>query len=327
MKLVLTLLVRDEEDIVAATVAHHLERGVDHVIVTDNGSVDGTVELLRPFVDDGAVTVLHEPADDYHQGRWVTRMARIAATELRADWVINADADELWWPLDGNLASTLAAIPAAIGIVPAMRIDFLPVADERSPIFERMVVREARSTNSLGQPLPAKVAHRASPEVVVVQGNHALEAPVLAPLVGPSPIVILHFPLRTYAQFERKVCNGGRAYRNNADLPTEIGETWRALYADWEAGRLPERYAAQVLTPARRDAGLAAGTLVLDRRASRSRRLAAAVPATPVPPAPGARSMLLPRPPVRVSPAPPVPSLGRRVRRVAGRARRRALGR
>ena len=43
----MTLLLRDEEDIVRENLDFHLAQGVDRVIVTDNGSEDRTLEILR----------------------------------------------------------------------------------------------------------------------------------------------------------------------------------------------------------------------------------------------------------------------------------------
>ena len=93
----MTLLVRDEEDIVADNLDFHLAQGVDEVIVTDNGSVDGTLEILRAYEARSLVRIIVERTDDYSQGRWVTRMARIPADEHDEYCVINNDADEFWW--------------------------------------------------------------------------------------------------------------------------------------------------------------------------------------------------------------------------------------
>ena len=49
MKLVMTLLVRNEADIVDAQIAFHLHAGVDFVIATDNRSEDGTTEILERY--------------------------------------------------------------------------------------------------------------------------------------------------------------------------------------------------------------------------------------------------------------------------------------
>lgn len=105
MRLILTLLVRDEVDVVAAMIEHHLAAGVDHIIATDNGSVDGTMDVLSAYRAAGVVDVIWEPANTYAQAEWVTRMAQRAVEAHGADWVINADADEFWWPRDGDQLS------------------------------------------------------------------------------------------------------------------------------------------------------------------------------------------------------------------------------
>src|SRR5262249_30645506 len=103
MKLVATVLARDEADIIDAQVAFHLNAGVDFVIATDNNSRDGTTEILEAYQRDGCLHLIREPAEGLRQGEWVTRMARLAATDFGADWGINSDADEFWWPRGGPL--------------------------------------------------------------------------------------------------------------------------------------------------------------------------------------------------------------------------------
>jgi Glycosyl transferase family 2 len=241
MKLVMTLLVRDEQDIVRENLDFHLAHGVDQVIVTDNGSEDATVEILREYESQGVVRLLFEPTDDYSQGRWVTRMARLAATE-GADWVINNDADEFWWPRAGTLRSIFDQLDDEVGLVVARRENFVPRPEDGRPFWERMTLRERESLNPLGKPLPPKLAHRADPEIEVAQGNHKVEGARLGERLDDGSIEILHFPMRTYGQFENKIVKGGRAYGRNRELPQRTGRTWRRLYEAWEEGSLREHY-------------------------------------------------------------------------------------
>jgi glycosyltransferase involved in cell wall biosynthesis len=239
MRLVMTLLLRDEEDIVRENLDFHLAQGVDRVIVTDNGSEDATVEILREYEAQGAVRLLLEPEDDYSQGRWVTRMARLAAKE-GADWVINNDADEFWWPRSGTLASTFAGLGDEVGVVVAHRTNFVPRPEDGRRFWERMTARERQSLNPLGKPLPPKVAHRAHPELTVVQGNHRVEGPELGERVDDGSIEI-------------QIVKGGRAYARNRELPYRTGRTWRHLYELWERGELRDHYDQQVVAEPRGD--------------------------------------------------------------------------
>ncbi|MFM9110985.1 MAG: glycosyltransferase family 2 protein, partial [Prochlorococcaceae cyanobacterium] len=92
MRLILTLLCRDEDDIIEQMLAFHLSRGVDLVIATDNGSRDGTRAILERYRRSGVLLLIDEPSLTHDQAPWVTRMARMAANDCGADWVINADA-------------------------------------------------------------------------------------------------------------------------------------------------------------------------------------------------------------------------------------------
>ena len=113
MMLVLTLLCRDEADILESMLRFHLAQGVDRIIATDNGSVDGSLEILQRFERRGQLTLLQETEQTHDQAVWVTRMARMAAA-MGADWVINSDADEFWWPQQGNLNSPWPSSPKAL---------------------------------------------------------------------------------------------------------------------------------------------------------------------------------------------------------------------
>ena len=83
--------------------------GVDHVIATDHRSDDGTTDILESYERDGTLTLLREDGETLEQAAWVTRMARLAATEHGADWVINCDADEFWWPRVGTARTSCSA--------------------------------------------------------------------------------------------------------------------------------------------------------------------------------------------------------------------------
>ena len=157
MKLVMTLLVRDEQDILRDNLDFHLSRGVDFVLATDNRSVDETPSILAEYAQKGVLEYRSERADNFNQHEWVTRMAREAYAEHRADWVINSDADEFWWPLAGNLKEALRSVPEQCDLVKVHRHNFVPVETTNAPFFRRMIYRQRQSLNPLGRPLPPKV--------------------------------------------------------------------------------------------------------------------------------------------------------------------------
>jgi hypothetical protein len=267
MRIVMTLLVRDEADIIRQNVDFHLSRGVDFIIAMDNLSEDETPAILRDYERQGRLRYLLQEEDDYSQGRWVTRMARLAAAEHGADWVINGDADEFWWPQGGDLKMVLAAVPADVPALLVPRTNFVLRATAPEADFaEAMTLREVRSVNAFGRPLPPKALHRAHPEIEVSQGNHGVALDGVPLPTSPVAIEILHFPVRSYAHFVNKIAKGGAAYERNTDLNVGVGRTWRKLYEQWKAGDLRAYFDGLVVDEEAAAIALSEGTLVHDLR-------------------------------------------------------------
>ena len=264
MKLVMTVLARDEADVIEAHVEFHLNAGVDFVIATDNLSQDGTTEILESYARRGQLHLIREDSEYLRQAEWVTRMARLAATDFGADWVIHSDADEFWWPRGESLKDVLASIPARYGVVRALLRHFVPRPDDGASFAERMIVRMSTSApindpRSLFRP-NLKVIHRADPNVAVSIGTQRLIGSPLIPLRGWYPVEFFHFPVRSFEQCERKY----------AHQQTGPGETPSPYYdrvrAFLEQGRLREFYDELVVDDGALERGLADRSLVIDTR-------------------------------------------------------------
>ena len=175
-------------------------------------------------------------------------MARLAATEYGADWVINSDADEFWWPRGASLSEVLAAVPPRYGTVGAFLRVFCPRPGDED-FAERMTVRFSalapiNDPASLYKPI-RKVMHRGHPEIELTRGNHALVDSPFAPLRGWFPIECFHFPLRSVGAVRAQGGAPGRGVR----------EAHRAAADRLPRGHVrgaPERPDRRVLRGARR---------------------------------------------------------------------------
>lgn len=228
MKTVGVTMVRDEDDIVARTVAHMLNQ-VDAVLVADNMSRDDTRVkldgLAAAFPD--RLVVIDDLEPGYRQSEKMTALALRARLQLHADWIVPFDADEWWYStFYGRISDALLDIPERFDIVPAELFDHVVTSQdeptEADPISRIGWRRKA------AVPLP-KVAVRWRPNLVIEQGNHKAhyEGDVWKHWYGTA-FVIRHFPYRSHEQFVRKVRNGSEAYRAAGDaVPAGYGLHWR----------------------------------------------------------------------------------------------------
>jgi hypothetical protein len=255
MKLIGTMMVRDEVDVIAAIVEHHLAQGLDLIIATDNGSVDGTTEVLQSYADLGLVELHHDPVHRKQQHSVVTGMARRACTEYGADWVLNLDADEFWVSVDKTLTlrSALERIPLRLNAFTVSVVNLVGQPALRGSGIDRLVWRDLRADEQLqqvgiyAQPTP-NALHRGSPDVVVAQGNHFVSLDSAGQPEPALALETLHLPWRSWEQLERKVVNAGKAYQASPDLRPSKNHHGMADYRRYLGGRLKYTYLLRLPT-------------------------------------------------------------------------------
>jgi hypothetical protein len=248
VKLVMTMLVRNESDIIKYNIEFHAAMGVDSFVIMDHGSSDDTCDIISDLQKIYNIELRHQRSTGYYQAEWVTQMARDAANLYEADWVINNDADEFWWPIEGDLKSTLSSIPHSVDGLYIKRYNFPPMLDGGEKSFiERMKYIDLFSVNSMGNPLPPKLCHRGAFDVEVSQGNHDAKGSLIKERCHCELIEILHYPMRSLYQFTEKIRTGGRAYELSPDIPARLGGTWRQLYQIYTKGELASYYKSQCI--------------------------------------------------------------------------------
>lgn len=229
---------KDEADIVAVTVGH-MARQVDHVLVADNGSTDGTREILEGL----GVEVIDDPEPGYFQSRKMTALAQ----RVDADWVVPFDADEVWGAGDGRIADVLDELPVEAMIAEATVLDHVATDEPGLSPWRRSEILPLR-----------KAAVRRHPDLTIAQGNHGATFGEMAhPLVATGALSVHHFPHRSPEQMIRKARNGAAAYAAT-DLPEDLGAHWR----QW--GRLTDAQIREVFFEHYFSADPAADGLVYD---------------------------------------------------------------
>lgn len=227
-------MVKDEADILGLTLAHLLAQGVDAIIVADNGSSDGTRDIIREFGAQASVHLALDAEPAYLQSYKMSLLAEHARA-AGADWIVPFDADEFWFARGGRLADVLRrqrSAKARARVHCAFPASDLAPGDAGSAGWR---LDDARYPEWLD-----KMAFRSHRFASIEQGNHSVVRPgEVEPTLG-----VIHVPWRSFEQFRRKVRQGAAAVRASGSRlgadhwleldrfdDDELRERWRMLLA------------------------------------------------------------------------------------------------
>ena len=264
MILAVTLMVRDEADVLPAWLDHHVAQGFDVFVITDNGSEDGTTELLTAFAEreDVVVDLRHDPVHRKQQGTVVTGMARDAATVHHADWVVNADADEFLLPVDRSLRvrTVFEQLDPVIGAFTVPVVNLTGQLAESGAGLGRLHWRDERPLEDLHAagllaPPTTNAIHVGDPAVTVVQGNHQVSVANGGEVPAALALEVLHLPWRSWAQYAHRVEISGRAYEANPDLTPSPRHHGMRDYRRLQEGVLQSTFALRFVTDDEAESG------------------------------------------------------------------------
>ncbi|SES39278.1 Glycosyl transferase family 2 [Tranquillimonas rosea] len=289
-RVVLTVVVRDEADIIADMLHWHLRHGVSHVIAMDNGSGDGTREILGDFAAMGCLTCLDQPDETYRQDLWMSQMAAMARDRFGADWVIPSDADEFWTPPAGtDLPGALAGWDDDVDMVRCPRRNLLASWEDLAALDwpEALIWRAADpgrlpperldDDTPLADPflyygLPPKVALRPGRLRQIARGAHQAEFSEGGRAVD-GDVTVFHAPFRRADEVAASTRRIAAAVERDPTAGPKVSTKYRrwARFADEDASGDPgggwDRVLQEILpTPERLLADWRASLLVPETR-------------------------------------------------------------
>jgi hypothetical protein len=203
MKLVAVSVVKNEADIIEAFV-RHTHALVDHHLIFDHASTDGTRQILAELAREGLSLSLFIDDDlgNLQQQR-SNHLTHLACADHRADWVLPLDADEILVTADrAALERELAGCPAGRPLRLPL-INYYPTAVDNAA--EGNPVRRLRHRARVPLRTPKVFVPRdlaGDPAVSAGKGSHALyrSGQALPDHPASAESWLAHFSLRSPVQ-------------------------------------------------------------------------------------------------------------------------------
>ena len=207
-KVVAIIATFNEEDIIESVSRKLVNQGIE-VYIIDNWSTDSTVSILSDLYEQGTILGFERypedgPSDIFDLKGILTRKVQLAK-ELKADWIIHHDADEVRLsPWQGkNLKKAIYLVDKmGFNAIDHTMIDFIPIENGFTPGLDlESYFTHYRFNKS---PLPRINAWKnlGCSVDLVSRGGH--EVKFKCRKVYPLKFLIKHYPVRSQEHGERK---------------------------------------------------------------------------------------------------------------------------
>jgi len=250
--LTMTILIKNEIDIIEKNIRYHAKKGVDSFVVMDNNSTDGSREILDELSKEFEITIIDEKGV-YNQAKWMTKLSNIAKEKYNPTWLIPNDADEFWYT-ENSLKDVL---PNKGAVLTVDRFNFLLYEDLDAWYNSKIRVENPifyRKHTQLDVDKISIVLTKISPKVIIKPkgllwirgGNHkALHINNIKDYFKHydkidrfNKINVYHYPIRSFEQFKKNIENRKKLLEKKA----KMGPHYRRWVRLLDEGKLEEEF-------------------------------------------------------------------------------------
>lgn len=186
--------VRDEADIIEAALLRWIGMGAEMVFVFDDRSTDDTRKILeRIGFNTGRVGFVRREAEPYQMAKHINLLKDLLVRHYACNWIIPADADEVWHFPNNNPAAFFASLPQTPSCGEVPYYDNFPNGLRRLHTHK-------------------KCFGYLTKEMEISIGNHMILDGDKWPKIENHGIYIEHYPVRSYEQMRRKLINHMEVY-------------------------------------------------------------------------------------------------------------------
>lgn len=216
MRSVSISVVKNEADIIEAMVRHNCQF-IDHMTLIDNGSVDGTWEILQALEAEGLPLSIRQDARPGHrQVDFVNSF--VSGPECdRSAYVFFLDGDEFIASTREGFDAYLAGRP---GNFKMLWKTYVPTKTD-NPADRNVLTRirnRRRREPSKARDHKAVLSPAHTGKVEIASGSHSI---LKSPMAGQEEIRLAHFPIRSAEQLASKALLGSWSIRLRGRQKTE----------------------------------------------------------------------------------------------------------